>query len=170
MGYANAHTFQRSIHLMLACSWRLFQEPPWLEHDTYWCLAPFLLLLVSGTHNLRLYWCWKKRSIFFGCLHNFPFKVANDGTLVLFLTTVLFVVANVRGLIDGFKDFYVFGGYFLLCVVDICPHLQNWSFCPMRCQPSLMQCSHKGLTQLSQNHPSVMAILKFQYNGQCMKN
>jgi hypothetical protein len=72
---------------MLACNWRLFQEPPWLEHEAYWCPAPFLLLLVSGTHNLRLYCCWKKKSIFFSCLHNFPFKVANDGTLVLFSTT-----------------------------------------------------------------------------------
>ncbi len=90
MGYANAHTFQRSIHSMLACNWRLFQEPPRLEHEAYWCPAPFLLLLVSGTHNLRLYWCWKKRSIFFPCLHNFPFKVANDVTLVLFSTTIFF--------------------------------------------------------------------------------
>jgi hypothetical protein len=31
-----------------------------------------------------------------------------------------FAFANVRGLIDGFKDFYVFGGYFLLCIVSIC--------------------------------------------------
>ncbi len=42
-----------------------------------------------------------------------------------FQLQIFFAVANVTGLIDGFKDFYVFGGYFLLCVVDICQHLQN---------------------------------------------
>jgi hypothetical protein len=42
-----------------------------------------------------------------------------------FQPQIFFAVANVRGLIDGFKKIYVSGGYFLLCVVNICQHLQN---------------------------------------------
>jgi len=66
----------------------------------------------------------KDEFIFLACTI-FLLKLQMMGHLFSFQLRFFFAVANVRGLIDGFKDFYVFGGYFLVCVVDICQHLQN---------------------------------------------
>jgi len=69
----------------------------------------------------------EEKIIFFFLLAQLIFllKLRMMGHWFSFQLQIFFDVANVRGLIDGFKDFYVFGGYFLLCVVDICQHLQN---------------------------------------------
>jgi len=66
----------------------------------------------------------KDEIVFLACTI-FLLKLQMMGHWFSFQLQIFFVVANVRGLIDGFKDFYVSGGYFLLCVVDICWHLRN---------------------------------------------
>ncbi len=67
----------------------------------------------------------RKDQFFFLARTIFLLKLQMMGHWFSFQLQIFFVVANVRGLIDGFKDFNVFGGYFLLCVVDICWHLRN---------------------------------------------
>jgi hypothetical protein len=67
----------------------------------------------------------RKDQFFFLACRIFLLKLQMMGHWFSFQLQIFFVVANVRGLIDGFKDFYVFGPYFLLCVVDICQHLRN---------------------------------------------
>jgi hypothetical protein len=97
----------------------------------------------------------RKDEFFFLACTIFLLKLQMMGHLFSFQLQFFFAVANVRGLIDGFKDFYVFGGYFLLLPNDM----------PTKFDVMFSQGIHPIVTKPSKchGHPEV------QYNGRHVK-